>query len=123
MITKKQKNSFSKLRKQFRSTESKLNIANNTIKLQIDEIVRLNRALDLNEKQVHNLNSSLLAENKQKNRLKARLMANKQLKDNIYKSYMKDLKKKNDDIFILQVVIFLIGFMTVITSLIIAFRG
>lgn len=49
------KNNFSKLRRQKRITESKLNLANRTVKIQIDEIAKLNKELDIKDITINSL--------------------------------------------------------------------
>lgn len=77
------KNNFSKLRRQKRVAETKLNLVNKTVMLQIDEIAKLNKELDIKEITINSLK-----------------LKEKELSDKIYSMYNKleqQTKMNNDN--------------------------
>ena len=85
----KTKNSYSKLRSQKNSLQNRLNIANKTVCLQIDEIRRLLNVLDIEQK----VNQVL--ENRVNLEVEEKRVALDKLKDSYYDWYLKEIDKKN----------------------------
>ena len=91
----KTKNTYSKLRQQKNSLQNRLNIANRTVKLQIDEIKRLLNVLDTEQRVNQVLENRINLEVEEKKVAFEKLKeANKQ-KDSYYDWYLKEIDKKN----------------------------
>ena len=89
------KNNYSKLRQQKNSLQNRLNIANRTVKLQIDEIKRLLDVLDTEQRVNQVLENRINLEVEEKKVAIEKLKeANKQ-KDSYYDWYLKEIDKKN----------------------------
>ena len=91
----KTKNNYSKLRSQKNSLQNRLNIANKTVKLQIDEIKRYSNVLSLEQK------ANQLLENRINLEVEEKLFAFKKLaditkeKNDYYDWCIEEIKKKN----------------------------
>lgn len=91
----KTKNNYSKLRSQKNSLQNRLNIANKTVCLQIDEIKRLLNVLDTEQRVNQVLENRINLELEEKRVTLEKLKeANKQ-KDSYYDWYVKEIDKKN----------------------------
>ena len=91
----KTKNTYSKLRSQKNSLQNRLNIANKTVCLQIDEIKRLLNVLDTEQRVNQVLENKINLEIEEKRVALEKLKeANKQ-KDSYYDWYVKEIDKKN----------------------------
>ena len=89
------KNNYSKLRSQKNSLQNRLNIANRTVCLQIDEIKRLLNVLDTEQRVNQVLENRINLEVEEKRASLEKLKeANKQ-KDSYYDWYLKEIDKKN----------------------------
>lgn len=89
------KNNYSKLRQQKNSLQNRLNIANRTVCLQIDEIKRLLNVLDAEQRLNQVLENRINLEAEEKKVAFEKLKeANKQ-KDSYYDWYLKEIDKKN----------------------------
>lgn len=92
----KSKNNYSKLRSQKNSLQNRLNMANRTVCLQIDEIKRYNNALLLEQK------ANRILENRINLEVEEKLIAYKKLaeitkeKNDYYDWYLKEIDKKNN---------------------------
>lgn len=90
------KNNYSKLRSQKNSLQNRLNIANKTVCLQIDEIKRLLNILDTEQRVNQVLENRVNLEVEEKRVAFDKLKeANKQ-KDSYYDWYVKEIDKKNN---------------------------
>ena len=90
------KNSYSKLRQQKNSLQNKLNIANRTVKLQIDEIKRLLNVLDTEQRVNQVLENKINLEIEEKRVIFDRLKESNKQKDSYYEWYLKEIDKKNN---------------------------
>ena len=91
----KTKNSYSKLRSQKNSLQNRLNIANRTVCLQIDEIRRLLNVLDIEQKVNQVLENRVNLEVEEKRVIFDRLKESNKQKDSYYDWYLKEIDKKN----------------------------
>lgn len=91
----KTKNNYSKLRSQKNSLQNRLNIANRTVCLQIDEIKRYSNALLLEQKANRILENKINLEIEEKKVIFDRLKESNKQKDSYYEWYLKEIDKKN----------------------------
>lgn len=91
----KTKNNYSKLRQQKNSLQNGLNIANRTVKLQIDEIERLLNVLDGEQKANQVLENRINLEIEKKKVAFEKLKESNKQKDSYYDWYLKEIDKKN----------------------------
>ena len=91
----KTKNSYSKLRSQKNSLQNRLNIANKTVCLQIDEITRLLNVLDIEQRVNQVLENRVNLEVEQKKVALDKLKESNKQKNSYYDWYLKELEKKN----------------------------
>lgn len=112
----KNKNSFSKLREQLRSTLSRLDTANRTNNILELEVERLRSVLDIQQKQVAVLNDQLKTEANRTSNLTNSLLESKENKDWWYEQWIKDHIKigKYKQIATYSIVINIIGLAIII---------
>ena len=91
----KTKNTYSKLRSQKNSLQNRLNIANKTVCLQIDEIKRLLNVLDTEQRVNQVLENKINLEIEEKRVIFDRLKESNKQKDSYYDWYVKEIDKKN----------------------------
>lgn len=91
----KTKNNYSKLRSQKNSLQDRLNIANRTVCLQIDEIKRLLNVLDTEQRVNQVLENKINLEIEEKRVIFDRLKESNKQKDSYYEWYLKEIDKKN----------------------------
>ena len=91
----KTKNNYSKLRSQKNSLQHRLNIANRTVCLQIDEIKRLLNVLDTEQRVNQVLENKINLEIEEKRVIFDRLKESNKQKDSYYEWYLKEIDKKN----------------------------
>lgn len=91
----KTKNNYSKLRSQKNSLQNRLNIANKTVCLQIDEIKRLLNLLDTEQRVNQVLKNKINLEIEEKRVIFDRLKESNKQKDSYYEWYLKEIDKKN----------------------------
>lgn len=91
----KTKNNYSKLRSQKNSLQNRLNIANKTVCLQIDEIKRLLNVLDTEQRVNQVLENKINLEIEEKRVIFDRLKESNKQKDSYYDWYVKEIEKKN----------------------------
>ena len=91
----KTKNTYSKLRSQKNSLQNRLNIANKTVCLQIDEIKRLLNVLDTEQRVNQVLENKINLEIEEKRVIFDRLKESNKQKDSYYDWYLKEIDKKN----------------------------
>ena len=91
----KTKNNYSKLRSQKNSLQNRLNIANKTVCLQIDEIKRLLNVLDTEQRVNQVLENKINLEIEEKRVIFDRLKESNKQKDSYYDWYLKEIDKKN----------------------------
>lgn len=91
----KTKNTYSKLRSQKNSLQNRLNIANKTVCLQIDEIKRLLSVLDTEQRVNQVLENRVNLEVEQKKVALDKLKESNKQKNSYYDWYLKELEKKN----------------------------
>lgn len=91
----KTKNNYSKLRSQKNSLQNRLNIANKTVCLQIDEIKRLLNVLDTEQRVNQVLENRVNLEVEEKRVIFDRLKESNKQKDSYYEWYVKEIDKKN----------------------------
>lgn len=89
------KNNYSKLRSQKNSLQNRLNIANRTVCLQIDEIKRLLNVLDTEQRVNQVLENKINLEIEEKRVIFDRLKESNKQKDSYYEWYLKEIDKKN----------------------------
>lgn len=89
------KNNYSKLRQQKNSLQNRLNIANRTVKLQIDEIKRLLSVLDTEQRVNQVLENRINLEVEEKRVALEKLKESNKQKDSYYDWYLKEIDKKN----------------------------
>ena len=87
----KTKNNYSKLRSQKNSLQNRLNMANKTVYLQIDEIKRLLNVLDTEQKVNKVLENRVNLEVEEKRVIFDRLKESNKQKDSYYDWYLKEL--------------------------------
>lgn len=91
----KTKNNYSKLRSQKNSLQNRLNMANRTVCLQIDEIKRLLNVLDIDQRVNQVLENKINLEIEEKRVIFDRLKESNKQKDSYYEWYLKEIDKKN----------------------------
>lgn len=91
----KTKNNYSKLRSQKNSLQNRLNIANRTVCLQINEIKRLLNVLDTEQRVNQALENKINLEIEEKIVIFDRLKESNRQKDSYYEWYLKEIDKKN----------------------------
>ena len=91
----KTKNNYSKLRSQKNSLQNRLNMANKTVCLQIDEIKRLLNVLDTEQRVNQVLENKINLEIEEKRFVFDRLKESNKQKDSYYEWYLKEIDKKN----------------------------
>ena len=91
----KTKNNYSKLRSQKNSLQNRLNIANRTVCLQINEIKRLLNVLDTKQRVNQVLENKINLEIEEKRVIFDRLKESNKQKDSYYEWYLKEIDKKN----------------------------
>ena len=91
----KTKNNYSKLRSQKNSLQNRLNIANKTVCLQINEIKRLLNVLDTEQRVNQVLENKINLEIEEKRVIFDRLKESNKQKDSYYEWYLKEIDKKN----------------------------
>ncbi len=91
----KAKNNYSKLRSQKNSLQNRLNIANRTVCLQINEIKRLLNVLDTEQRVNQVLENKINLEIEEKRVIFDRLKESNKQKDSYYEWYLKEIDKKN----------------------------
>ena len=91
----KTKNTYSKLRSQKNSLQNRLNMANKTVCLQIDEIKRLLSVLDTEQRVNQVLENRVNLEVEEKRVIFDRLKESNKQKDSYYEWYLKEIDKKN----------------------------
>ena len=91
----KTKNNYSKLRSQKNSLQNRLNIANKTVCLQINEIKRLLSILDTEQRVNQVLENKINLEIEEKRVIFDRLKESNKQKDSYYEWYLKEIDKKN----------------------------
>ena len=91
----KTKNNYSKLRSQKNSLQNRLNMANRTVCLQINEIKRLLNVLDTEQRVNQVLENKINLEIEEKRVIFDRLKESNKQKDSYYEWYLKEIDKKN----------------------------
>lgn len=91
----KTKNNYSKLRSQKNSLQNRLNMANRTVCLQIDEIKRYSNALDLEQKANRILENRINLEVEEKQLAFKKLADITKEKNDYYDWCIEEIKKKN----------------------------
>ena len=91
----KTKNNYSKLRSQKNSLQNRLNIANKTVCLQINEIKRLLNVLDTEQRVNQVLENKINLEIEGKRVIFDMLKESNKQKDSYYEWYLKEIDKKN----------------------------
>jgi len=91
----KTKNNYSKLRSQKNSLQNRLNMANRTVCLQINEIKRLLNVLDTEQRANQALENKINLEIEEKRVIFDRLKESNKQKDSYYEWYLKEIDKKN----------------------------
>ena len=86
---------FKQLRSQKNSLQNRLNIANRTVCLQIDEIKRLLNVLDTEQRVNQVLENKINLEIEEKRVIFDRLKESNKQKDSYYEWYLKEIDKKN----------------------------
>ncbi|MGL5751840.1 MAG: hypothetical protein ACRCXT_15000 [Paraclostridium sp.] len=112
----KTKNNYSKLRSQKNSLQNRLNIANKTVCLQINEIKRLLNLLDTKQRVNQVLENKINLEIEEKRVIFDRLKESNKQKDSYYDWYLKEIDKKNKTEN--KLIIGLIIAVTIITALV-----
>ena len=92
----KTKNTYSKLRSQKNSLQNRLNMANKTVCLQIDEIKRLLNILDTEQRVNQVLENRVNLEVEEKRVAFKKLKDINKQKDSYYDWYVKVIDRKND---------------------------
>lgn len=113
----KTKNNYSKLRSQKNSLQNRLNIANRTVCLQIDEIKRLLNVLDTEQRVNQVLENKVNLEVEEKRVALDKIIEINNLKEEYYSWYIEEIEKKNKTEN--RLIIGLTVSMFVITSLVI----
>lgn len=91
----KSKNNYSKLRSQKNSLQNRLNIANNTVCLQIDEIRWLTKELEIKQSVNNLLENKINLEVEEKRVAFDKIIEINNLKEEYYSWYMEEIEKKN----------------------------
>ena len=86
---------FKQLRQQKNEIKNRLNIANNTVSLQIDEIATLTKTINYQRNRNEILEKMFDLEVKSKNRVKLRLIGAVMARDRNYKNFINEVSKRN----------------------------
>ena len=86
---------FRQLRQQKNEIKNRLNIANNTVSLQIDEIATLTKTINYQRNRNKILEKMFDLEVKSKNRVKLRLIGAVMARDRNYKNFINEVSKRN----------------------------
>ena len=86
---------FRQLRQQKNEIKNRLNIANNTVSLQIDEIAILTKTINYQGNKNEILEKMFDLEVKSKNRVKLRLIGAVMARDRNYKNFINEVSKRN----------------------------
>ena len=86
---------FKQLRQQKNKIQNRLNIANNTVSLQIDEIATLTKTINYQRNRNEILEKMFDLEVKSKNRVKLRLIGAVMARDRNYKNFINEVSKRN----------------------------
>ena len=86
---------FRQLRQQKNEIKNRLNIANNTVSLQIDEIATLTKTINYQRNRNEILEKMFDLEVKSKNRVKLRLIGAVMARDRNYKNFINEVSKRN----------------------------
>ena len=86
---------FKQLRQQKNEIQNRLNIANNTVSLQIDEIAILTNTINYQGNKNEILEKMFDLEVKSKNRVKLRLIGAVMARDRNYKNFINEVSKRN----------------------------
>ena len=116
------KNNYSKLRSQKNSLQNRLNIANRTVCLQIDEIKRLLNVLDAEQRVNQSLVNRVNLELEEKRVAFEKLKDINKQKDSYYDWYLKEIEKKNKTVTKLSIA-FTIAIMTITALVVIIIKG
>ena len=116
----KTKNNYSKLRSQKNSLQNRLNIANKTVCLQINEIKRLLNVLDTEQRVNQVLENKINLEIEEKRVIFDRLKESNKQKDSYYEWYLKEIDKKNktENKLIIGLTLSMIGITALVITLI-----
>lgn len=93
----KEKNTFAKLRSQKNDLQNKLNMANRTICLQIDEIKKLNETLEIEYKTSAMLQDRVNVEVHENEYLQDRITSLNEEKNKFYKYFIKETKRRGKE--------------------------
>ena len=86
---------YKQLRQQKNEIQNRLNIANNTVSLQIDEIATLTKTINYQRNRNEILEKMFDLEVKSKNRVKLRLIGAVMARDRNYKNFINEVSKRN----------------------------
>ena len=86
---------YKQLRQQKNEIKNRLNIANNTVSLQIDEIATLTKTINYQRNKNEILEKMFDLEVKSKNRVKLRLIGAVMARDRNYKNFINEVSKRN----------------------------
>ena len=86
---------YKQLRQQKNEIKNRLNIANNTVSLQIDEIATLTKTINYQRNRNEILEKMFDLEVKSKNRVKLRLIGAVMARDRNYKNFINEVSKRN----------------------------
>ena len=86
---------YKQLRQQKNEIKNRLNIANNTVSLQIDEIAILTKTINYQGNKNEILEKMFDLEVKSKNRVKLRLLSAATARDKNYKNFINEVSKRN----------------------------
>lgn len=86
---------YKQLRQQKNEIQNRLNIANNTVSLQIDEIATLTKTINYQRNRNEILEKMFDLEVKSKNRVKLRLIGAVMARDRNYKNFINEVFKRN----------------------------
>lgn len=86
---------YKQLRQQKNEIQNRLNIANNTVSLQIDEIATLTKTINYQRIRNEILEKMFDLEVKSKNRVKLRLIGAVMARDRNYKNFINEVSKRN----------------------------
>ena len=86
---------YKQLRQQKNEIKNRLNIANNTVSLQIDEIAILTKTINYQGNKNEILEKMFDLEVKSKNRVKLRLLGAVMARDRNYKNFINEVSKRN----------------------------
>ena len=86
---------YKQLRQQKNEIQNRLNIANNTVSLQIDEIATLTKTINYQRNRNEIRENMFDLEVKSKNRVKLRLIGAVMARDRNYKNFINEVSKRN----------------------------